>query len=190
MTLAIPPFSSRPFSAKTLEAPRENCDGDKVHSSGGAGIRGVVVFLHPLLAAELMRLAGPWRFALDCDDAGVRDGWFNKDLADRIHLPGTLPGQGIGDEVTSDTKWSGSIQDTSYRNESYFMRWSLCLIVSRGISTVPSGCSPASITWVPRGFSAMFEIPAGWQGRRVVLTLERPHWELVPGRTAGFWARK
>ena len=56
-------------------------------------------------------LAGSWRLALDRADAGVVEGWFERSLADRIELPGSLPGQGLGDPVTLQTPWIGGIVD-------------------------------------------------------------------------------
>ena len=126
-----------------------------------------------------MPLAGPWRFALDCDDAGVRDGWFNKDSVDRIHLPGTLPGQGIGDEVTSDTKWSGSIED-----KSYFYAAEYAPYRQPGNFNGPFRLQPGKYYVRAARFQRDVEIPAGWRGHRVVLTLERPHWG-NPRRTDG-----
>jgi len=40
-------------------------------------------------ASDEISLAGRWRFALDPDDAGERDGWFARSLPDSIALPGT-----------------------------------------------------------------------------------------------------
>ncbi|MCX7827090.1 MAG: beta-galactosidase, partial [Verrucomicrobiae bacterium] len=63
---------------------------------------------------EIQSLAGQWRFALDRDDKGVAEQWFNQTLGGRIRLPGSLPAQSIGDDVTVDTKWIGGIVDKSW----------------------------------------------------------------------------
>ncbi len=54
--------------------------------------------LHAQPAAQ--SLAGEWRFALDRADTGVNEAWFNRDLPDRIMLPGVLPGQPRGPGLT------------------------------------------------------------------------------------------
>ncbi|MGD1041902.1 MAG: sugar-binding domain-containing protein [Sedimentisphaerales bacterium] len=44
----------------------------------------------PVLAADnWIPLAGKWRFALDVNNAGVKEKWFEKTLDDTIQLPGT-----------------------------------------------------------------------------------------------------
>ncbi len=43
----------------------------------------------PAATPETISLAGTWRFALDPEDVGVDEQWFDRALADRIHLPGT-----------------------------------------------------------------------------------------------------
>src|SRR3989304_3856343 len=75
---------------------------------GGAGIaRGAG-------AAPVLHLAGEWRFELDRDDLGVDQRWFNRRLPEKVSLPGSLPAQGIGDEVTVQTEWTGVIVDRSW----------------------------------------------------------------------------
>src|SRR5687768_9871999 len=59
-------------------------------------------------------LAGKWHFQIDRNDAGIQEQWFNKKLADNIQLPGSMLTNGKGDEVTIQTKWTGSIYDSSW----------------------------------------------------------------------------
>jgi hypothetical protein len=68
-------------------------------------------------------LAGKWRFALDRSDAGIGERWFARKLAGSIRLPGSLPEQGIGDEVTLDTEWTGGIADRSFYTAPAFARY-------------------------------------------------------------------
>ncbi len=61
-------------------------------------------------------------------------------------------------------------------------------IGSRGMSKFPSGCSRRNTTRGWPGTSVTFKIPTEWRDKRVVLTLERPHWETcvwVDGRELG-----
>ncbi|MGO9446009.1 MAG: hypothetical protein ACLPXB_14710, partial [Thiobacillaceae bacterium] len=56
-------------------------------------------------ASEYFSLAGDWRFELDRADAGIQEQWFDRALADKIKLPGSLPAQGIGDDISTNTPW-------------------------------------------------------------------------------------
>src|SRR5690242_16583101 len=65
-------------------------------------------------ADSILSLAGEWRFALDPDDTGVARRWWDSRLPRKVQLPGTLPGQGIGEEIRLNTPWIGSIVDRSF----------------------------------------------------------------------------
>ena len=65
----------------------------------------------PILGEEGagISLAGEWRFALDRADRGVADRWFAGDLDGGVELPGSLAVRRIGDEVGTNTAWTGGI---------------------------------------------------------------------------------
>src|SRR5271154_5866773 len=46
--------------------------------------------------ASVLSLAGEWRCALDADNKGVEEQWFNHALSKPIQLPGTLDEAGYG----------------------------------------------------------------------------------------------
>ena len=128
-------------------------------------------------------LAGKWRFQLDRDDVGVRENWASKKLPDRIRLPGSLPEQGVGDDVTTNTSWTGGIVDRSFFTAPEFEKYR-----QPGQVKLPFWLTPekyyAGAAWYQRDFKVRDE----WHGKRVVLTLERPHWETrvwVDGRFFG-----
>lgn len=58
-----------------------------------------------------MLLQGEWRFAMDRSDVGDEERWFNRELSDRIQLPGILQAQGYGDEIGIHTPWVLSLYD-------------------------------------------------------------------------------
>ena len=130
--------------------------------------------LNPLAAraAENVSLAGEWRFALDRGDAGVREQWFGKDLSDRIGLPGVLQSQGYGDEISTNTPWVLSLYD-----HFWYLREDYKPYTKPGNVKVPFVCQPPRHYLGAAWYQRDAEIPANWQGRRVVLNLERPHWE-------------
>lgn len=130
--------------------------------------------LLPLSSATSDRvasLAGEWRFQIDRDNRGITERWFAKPLAETIQLPGSMPEQGRGDPVTVDTPWTGSLVDKAFFTAEQYAAYR-----QPGNIKVPFWLQPetyyAGVAWYQREI----EIPAAWQGRRIVLALERPHW--------------
>jgi hypothetical protein len=83
----------------------------------------LLLFLPVCLGGQSFSLAGKWRFALDRADAGITERWFERALAGTVKLPGSLPEQGIGDEVAVDTQWTGGIVDRSFFTDPQFAKY-------------------------------------------------------------------
>ncbi|RIK84341.1 MAG: hypothetical protein DCC67_05030 [Planctomycetota bacterium] len=117
-------------------------------------------------------LAGQWRLQLDRDDVGLKEGWFNQQLLDEIKLPGNLSEQGVGDDITTKTPWMGDVKQHQWFKDPLYAEHA-----KPGDIHFPFWLQPnkyyAGVAWYQREI----EIPKDWQGKRVVLTLERPHWE-------------
>ena len=122
--------------------------------------------------AGTIPLAGEWRFRLDPDDRGLAEGWAGQALPGTIRLPGTLAGQGVGDEVGLDTPWVGGIADRSFFTAPEYAAYR-----APGQVKIPFWLQPdkyyAGAAWYQRDI----EVPMEWASRRVVLFLERAHWE-------------
>jgi beta-galactosidase len=141
-------------------------------------IIGLLAAVNCLSAASLlaqqrpMSLEGTWRFALDPDDSGVRTQIFNRDLLPPIKLPGILQSQNFGNEISSNTPWVLSLYDRFW-----YLRDDYKAYAETGKVKVPFLSQPprhyVGVAWYQR----YIEIPPNWVARRVVLTLERPHWE-------------
>ncbi len=131
---------------------------------------GLMVVASP--ASDTISLAGKWRFQLDRFDAGLRENWAAQELPDRIRLPGSLPAQDVGDDVTTRTPWTGGIVDRSFFTSPEFEKYR-----QPGKIKLPFWLTPekyyAGVAWYQREI----KIPDDWIDKRVVLTLERPHWE-------------
>ena len=128
-------------------------------------------------------LAGVWRFAIDRADAGIREKWFEKDLEQRLRLPGSLQSQGFGDEVSVDTPWTGRIQDQSWFTEERFAPYR-----QPGKVKVPFWLTPDKYYVGPAWYEKQVTIPGDWKGKRITLLLERCHWDTkvwLDGRPAG-----
>lgn len=128
-------------------------------------------------------LAGTWRRATDPDDKGIAQRWHASVLRDALPLPGSLEQGRVGNPVTLKTPWTGDINDRSYFTAPDYARYR-----EPGNLKVPFFLQPD--TWY-RGaawYQREIDIPAAWQGRRVELFLERPHWETrvwIDGRPIG-----
>jgi beta-galactosidase len=123
-------------------------------------------------AGETLRLEGVWRFALDRADAGVRERWFERELAEKIELPGVLQSQGYGDEVSTRTPWVLSLYDRFW-----FVREEYKSYTRPGAVKVPFLSQPPRHYVGPAWYQRDLEVPEAWRGRRVVLFMERPRWE-------------
>ncbi len=117
-------------------------------------------------------LNGEWQLELDRTDVGVTERWFTRDLPRRVQLPGTLPGQGLGDPVDVKTPWIGGIVDKSWFTAPQYAAYR-----QPGNIKIPFWLQPetyyAGIAWYRRAIT----VPAEWSTKRVSLTLERPHWQ-------------
>ena len=123
-------------------------------------------------ASQAESLAGSWRFALDHGDAGISGRWFERALEGSVRLPGALAAQGIGDDVTLETPWTGSIVDRSYFTAPEYAPYR-----DPDNIKVPFWLQPEKVYVGPAWFQRDIDIPESWDGNRIVLSLERPHWE-------------
>lgn len=133
--------------------------------------------------AQSISLAGKWNFQTDRNDAGIQEKWFNKKLADNIQLPGSMLTNGKGDDVTVQTKWTGSIYDSSWffnpRMEKYRQPGNL---------KFPFWLTPAKYYVGAAWYQKEVTVPAAFAGKHVELFLERCHTETmvwVDGKEAG-----
>src|SRR5205809_470560 len=122
-------------------------------------------------AAFPLPLDGFWRFELDPVDAGVQQQWFNRDLRNRIRLPGILQAQGFGDEISTDTPWVLTLYDRNW-----YLRDDYKAYIEPGKVKVPFLSQPPRHYLGAAWYQRDILIDRYVIGRRIVLTLERPHW--------------
>ncbi len=127
---------------------------------------------HHCSAMEGRSIAGKWRFAMDEADAGIDAKWFNAELTNHIELPGVLQSQGYGNEISITTPWVLSLYDRNW-----FLRADYAAWTNAGNVKVPFVCQPPRHYLGAAWYQRDIDVPQSWQGRRVVLFLERPHWE-------------
>jgi hypothetical protein len=131
-----------------------------------------LLYAPSLRSGGALDLSGKWRFELDRTDSGAAAAWYARPLAGSIILPGSLPAQGIGDPVTVETKWTGSIVDRSYFTAPEYAPYR-----EPGHIKIPFWLQPQTHYVGAAWFQRDVVIPADWAGKRLILTLERPHWK-------------
>ncbi len=119
-----------------------------------------------------INLAGEWLFQIDRDDEGIAQKWYDRQLSDKIQLPGSMAEFLKGDDITLKTKWTGSIYDSSY-----YFRPSLKKYRQPGNIHIPFWLTPAKHYVGAAWYQKEVTIPEDWKGKRIVLHLERSHIE-------------
>ena len=118
-------------------------------------------------AEQTISLAGEWKFALDVKDAGAGEGWFGKDLAGSIRLPGTITTNKLGNSIKTIRQqiWGGDFTDKPVWHPMFRYDY-------RGNA------------W----YQTDVEIPQAWAGQSAELFLERVCWvsgAWLDGRSSG-----
>ena len=138
---------------------------------------------HTLEVRKSLSLAGEWKFKIDSLDQGIRENWFNTSFEETVKLPGSMAENGKGDEVTLTTKWTGDIVDRSYFTDKKYEKYR-----QPGNIKIPFWLKPVKYYKGPAWYQKEFDLPSSFEGKNVILFLERPHWEstvFVNGKMAG-----
>lgn len=119
-----------------------------------------------------LSLAGEWNFALDPDNIGVKEQWQQKELSDKVRLPGSLQEQGKGEDISIHTQWTGAVVDKSWYTADEYAKYR-----EPGNVKVPFWLNPdkyyTGVAWYQREI----EIPESWSDKRILFEFERTHWE-------------
>jgi hypothetical protein len=117
-------------------------------------------------------MQGVWGFQTDPSDLGVTEKWYQHPLKETIQLAGSMVENGKGDVPTLKTKWTGSIYDSSW-----FYNPRMAKYRQPGNIKFPFWLTPDKYYVGAAWYQKVVTIPADWKGKRVVLYLERPHWQ-------------
>jgi beta-galactosidase/beta-glucuronidase len=79
---------------------------------------------------------------------------------------------GKGNEVTVNTDWTGDIVDRSYFDDIRYKAYR-----QPGNIKIPFWLKPVKYYKGPAWYQKDVEIPESWSGKRIILSLERCHWE-------------
>jgi Glycosyl hydrolases family 2, sugar binding domain/Glycosyl hydrolases family 2 len=132
---------------------------------------------------ETLSLAGEWKFRVDSLDRGIKEEWYNTLLNETIRLPGSMAENGRGDEVTINTDWTGDIVDRSYFTAKKYEKYR-----QPGNIKIPFWLKPVKYYKGAAWYQKEIELPLNWNEKRIVLIMERCHWEstvFVNGKNAG-----
>jgi hypothetical protein len=119
-----------------------------------------------------MSLAGEWRFRIDSLDQGINQQWYNLTFDETVKLPGSMAENGKGEEVTVNTDWTGNIIDRSYFTDKKYE-----IYRQPGNIKIPFWLKPLKYYKGAAWYQKEIDLPENWSGKRVVLFLERCHWE-------------
>ena len=115
-------------------------------------------------------LKGKWAFAMDEKDEGITGRWFAQKLKDSINLPGSMVENLKGYDITLNTKFTGSIYDSSWyfnpRMEKYRQPENLKMPFWLTQLKHYSG-----LAW----YQTDVTIPNNWKKSHITLNLEHPH---------------
>jgi len=130
-----------------------------------------------------LSLHGTWDFRIDSLDAGIAEQWYTQVFDQQVQLPGSMTENGMGDEVTTSTQWTGSIVDRSYFTDDRYEKYR-----TPGNIKIPFWLKPDTYYAGPAWYQKEVEVPENWDGLSIFLHLERCHWEsrvFINGKEAG-----
>lgn len=133
---------------------------------------GIVACCPPVFAQRTVSLDGTWHATL-CNDGSRHD----------VSLPGSLLTNNLGDELSVDTRWTGSLYDSSFYYNPYMEKYR-----HKGQMKFPFFLTPNRHYVGKVVYERSVFVPKDWRGKHVTLFLERPHIETtvtVNGYEAG-----
>ncbi len=118
-------------------------------------------------------LAGDWNFKIDSLDQGIEEKWYDLNLTETIKLPGSMPENGKGNDISVNTNWTGNMWNDSlwYKSEKMKKyRQESNVKVSFWLTPVKDY---KGVAW----YQKKIVIPKSWNDKLINLNLERVHWE-------------
>ena len=135
-------------------------------------------FLLPLIillascSPNSIDLAGDWKFQIDRENIGETQNWFTKSLIGDITLPGSMASNGLGDEITLDTKWVGGMRNPEWHTDPNYAPYH-----DPDNIRIPYWLQPEKKYTGAAWYQKEIKIPKSWKDKPVKLHLERAHWE-------------
>ena len=118
--------------------------------------------------ATVQSLAGDWQVQIN--PVANPATWSPAESVQTVRLPGSIQAQGLGDGISTETKWIGGVADkawiTSPRYEKYRQK---------DDPKIPFWFQPDKHFVGTVAYRRSFTVPPDWAGKRIVLSLERVH---------------
>lgn len=127
---------------------------------------------HPESAKEKIDLSGQWLFQVDSLDKGINEQWFSRKLQDKIQLPGSMTTNGKGNDITVNTPWTATVNDSSWFFKPEYSKYR-----QPGNIKIPFWLQPVKYYKGAAWYQKSITIPASWKDRYLELFIERSHWE-------------
>jgi hypothetical protein len=121
---------------------------------------------------EKINLAGSWSFQTDSLDEGIGQKWYAHTLKGKVILPGSMTTNGKGEDITTHTPWTGSIEDSTWFKSPEYAPYR-----KPGNIKVPFWLQPVKYYKGPAWYQKTVNIAPSWAGRHIELYIERSHWE-------------
>jgi hypothetical protein len=74
----------------------------------------ILLFSHQSDFEARINLSGTWSYQLDREDIGESERWFAREFDRGLALPGSLASNGIGDDISLNTPWTGGIRNKNW----------------------------------------------------------------------------
>lgn len=117
-------------------------------------------------------LSGEWQFRMDPGDVGEQEKWFSADLEETVRLPGSMVENGKGLDITMETQWTGGIRNPEWYKHPFYAPYH-----DPDNIRFPFWLQPDKKYTGAAWYRKKVILPANWEGKTVLLHLERPHWE-------------
>lgn len=118
-----------------------------------------------------LNLSGQWQVKLDPENVGLKEHWWFSAFSEKANLPGSLAENNLGNDITLQTPWVGDVIDSSYFFSPKYAKY------RSGDLKIPFWLKPkksfVGVAWYKRSF----DMPQNWSKKRIILHLERCHWE-------------
>ncbi len=133
----------------------------------------LLIFIQQAVAQNnVIDLSGEWRYRLDRDGEGEVQEWYNDHFTATLQLPGSLNTNNVGDDVSVDTPWCGSVWNRIwYEGEEY------APYRDRDNTKVVFWLTPNKYYSGRAWYQREVIVPNDWSSRSVELYLERCHWK-------------
>ena len=132
----------------------------------------VLFFITGCVQTQKIDLSGKWQFAIDENDVGETEEWYAQDLSETVQLPGSMMTNDKGFIPDLKTPWTGSIYDSSF-----YFNPALEKYRQAGDVKFPFWLTPNKYYRGAAWYRKEITIPNNWLEKRIVLHLERPHWQ-------------